>query len=256
MPDTPSDMTLLGLELWHIALIGTSALLAQVVGGLAGYGTGLLMPLVLVPLLGAEAIVPVISLSSLITNPTRVVIFRAHLHWRKAFVIAAFAIPPTVLGAWSYTLLSGRGAALVLGTALVLLVPLRRFLARRRFTLSGPAIGLSGAVYGFLTGGTTGVGVLLIAMLMAMGLSGLPVIATDALASTLVGLAKTGVFIWAGELPAKLWLVALLICAMATPGTLIARWLAERLSARVHERAIEATIVVGGLLLAARGLWP
>jgi uncharacterized membrane protein YfcA len=249
-------MTILELELWHIALIGGSALLAQVVGGLAGYGTGLLMPLVLVPLIGAEAIVPVISLSALITNPTRVVIFRAYLDWRKALLIAACAIPPTMLGAWSYTLLSGRGAALVLGLALVLLVPLRRFLARRRFTLRGPAVGLAGAVYGFLTGGTTGVGVLLIAMLMAMGLSGLPVIATDALASTLVGLAKTGVFVWASELPPKLWLVALLIGAMAMPGTLIARWLAGRLSAKLHERAIETTIVVGGLLLVARGVWP
>jgi uncharacterized membrane protein YfcA len=225
-----------------------------VVGGLAGYGTGLLMPLVLVPLLGAEAIVPVISLSALITNPTRVVIFREHLDWRKALVIAAFAVPASMLGAWCYTLLTGRGASFVLGTALVLLVPLRRYLARRRFKLGGPGVALAGGVYGFLTGGTTGVGVILIAMLMAMGLSGLSVIATDALASTVVGIAKTGVFVWAGELPPKLWLVGLLIGGMATPGTLIARWLSQRLSARLHERLIEATIVIGGSLLVVRGI--
>jgi uncharacterized membrane protein YfcA len=113
---------------------------------------------------------------------------------------------------------------------------------------------VAGGVYGFLSGGTTGVGVILIAMLMAMGLSGLPVIATDALASTLVSIAKTGVFVWAGELPPKLWLVAGLIGGMATPGTLIARWLAHRLSAKVHDRLIEATIVVGGTLLVLRGI--
>lgn len=248
-------MTILGLELWVIGLIATTSLAAQVVGGLAGYGTGLLMPLVLVPILGAEAIVPVISLSALITNPTRVVIFRDHLDVRKGLIIAAFAIPASMIGAWGYTLLTGRGAALLIGTALVSLVPLRRYLARRRFKLQGPAIGVCGAVYGFLTGGTTGVGVILIAMLMAMGLTGLPVIATDAFASTLVGIAKTGVFVWAGELPPKLWLVGCLIGAMATPGTLIARWLADRLSAKVHEQLIEATIVVGGSLLVARALF-
>ena len=247
-------MSILGLELWQIVAIAASSLAAQVVGGLAGYGTGLLMPLLLVPMLGAEAIVPVISLSALITNPTRVVIFRYYLDWRKAFVIAAFAIPATMLGAWCYTLLTGRGAACVIGTAMVLLVPLRRYLARRRFTLGGPGVAMAGGAYGFRAGGTTGVGVILMAMLMAMGLSGLPVIATDALASTLVGIARTGVFVWAGELPPKLWLVAGLIGAMATPGTLIARRLARRLSARVHERLIEATIVVGGSLLALRGL--
>lgn len=247
-------MTILGLELWQIAVIAVSSLCAQVVGGLAGYGTGLLMPLVLVPLLGPEAIVPVISLSSLITNPTRVFIFRQYLDLRKALIIAAFAIPGTMLGAWCYTLLTGRGASFVIGTALVLLVPLRRYLARRRFKLSGPSVAVAGGVYGFLSGGTTGVGVILIAMLMAMGLSGLPVIATDALASTLVSIAKTGVFVWAGELPPKLWLVAGLIGGMATPGTLIARWLAHRLSAKVHDRLIEATIVVGGTLLVLRGI--
>ncbi|MDX2159601.1 MAG: sulfite exporter TauE/SafE family protein [Hyphomicrobiaceae bacterium] len=245
-------MTILGLEVWQIVLIAVTSLGAQVVGGLAGYGTGLLMPLVLVPLIGPQAIVPVISLSALITNPTRVVIFRQHLDWAKAFAIAAFAIPASMVGAWSYTLLTGRGAALVIGTALVLLVPLRRYLARKRFKLAGPAVGVAGLVYGFLTGGTTGVGVILIAMLMAMGLTGLPVIATDALASTLVGLAKTGVFVWAGELPPKLWLVALLIGGMATPGTLIARWLVRRLSAKLHEQLIEGTIVVGGSLLIGR----
>lgn len=248
-------MTILGLELWVIGLIATTSLAAQVVGGLAGYGTGLLMPLVLVPILGAEAIVPVISLSALITNPTRVVIFRDHLDVRKGLMIAAFAIPASMIGAWGYTLLTGRGASLVIGAGLVSLVPLRRYLARRRFKLQGPAIGVCGAVYGFLTGGTTGVGVILIAMLMAMGLTGLPVIATDAFASTLVGIAKTGVFVWAGELPPKLWLVGSLIGAMATPGTLIARWLAQRLSAKLHEQLIEATIVVGGSLLVARALF-
>ncbi len=249
-------MTVLGLEVWQIALIAVTALGAQIVGGLAGYGTGLLMPLVLVPLIGAEAIVPVISLSALITNPTRVFIFREHVDYRKAVVIAAFAIPSTMLGAWFYTLLSGRGAALVIGSALVALVPLRRYLANRQFTLAGPGVGIAGAVYGFLTGGTSGVGVLLISMLMAMGLSGLSVIATDALASTLVGIAKTGVFVAAGALPAKLWLVAGLIGVMATPGTLIARWLARRFSARLHDQLIEATIIVGGSILIGRALLP
>jgi uncharacterized membrane protein YfcA len=247
-------MTIFGLDIWQVALIAATALVTQTIGGIAGYGTGMLMPLVLVPLIGAEAIVPVISLSALITNPTRVYIFRQHLDVPKALTIAAFAIPTTMLGAWSYTFLSGRGAAFVIGTGLILMVPLRRLLARRRFRLSGAGVGVAGAGYGFLTGGMTGTGVILIAMLMSMGLTGLPVIATDALASALVGIAKTGVFAAAGELPPKLCLVAVLIGAMATPGTLIARWLSQRLPVKMHETMIEGTIIVGGAVLIARAL--
>lgn len=245
-------MTALGLDLWQLVVIAVTALIAQVIGGLAGYGTGLLMPLVLVPIIGAEAIVPVISLSALITNPTRVFVFREHLDLKKALYITAFAIPSTVVGAWYYTTLSSRGAAFIIGLALVLLVPIRRYLARHKFRVDNKGAGFAGFIYGFLTGAMSGVGVMLISLLMAMGLSGPAVIATDALTSTLVGLVKTGVFYAAGELPAQLWLVAILIGVMATPGTLAARWLAQRYSAKLHDTLLEGAIVVGGTLLMAR----
>lgn len=240
---------ILGLSPAELSLIAVTALLAQVVGGVAGYGTGLLMPLVLVPILGAEAIVPVISLSAIITNITRVVVFRESLDVGKALLITAFALPTTLVGAWFYTLLSSRGAAIVIGAVLVLIVPLRRVLARHRFKLDTPGAAAAGVVYGLLTGGATGVGVILLSIFMSMGLSGMQVIATDALTSAILGIAKTGVFLWAGALPLKLWLVALLIGAMATPGTMTARWMAKRFSARIHDTLIEATIIVGGILL-------
>lgn len=247
-------MTILDLTLGQLVLIAVTAFGAQTIGGLAGYGTGLLMPLVLVPLLGADAIVPVISLSAILTNITRVAIFRDSVDVRKAALITAFALPTTMIGAWFYTLLSSRGAAIVIGAVLILVVPLRRVLVRHRFRLGGAGGAAAGVVYGLLTGGATGVGVILLSIFLSMGLTGMQVIATDALTSAVLGVAKTGVFIWAGALPAKLWLVALLIGAMATPGTLVARWMATRFSARVHDVLIEGTIVIGGLLLLARAI--
>lgn len=247
-------MTIFDLTIAQLALIAVTALGAQIVGGLAGYGTGLLMPLVLVPILGAEAIVPVISLSAILTNLSRVVVFRESLDIRKALLISAFALPTTLVGAYFYTLLSSRGAAIVIGSALIALVPLRRYLARRKFQLGTTGGAIGGLCYGFLTGGTTGVGVLLISLLMSMGLSGMQVIATDALTSTILGLAKTGVFAAAGALPPKLWLVGLIIGGMATPGAMTAKWMARRFSARIHDTMIEATIIIGGAVLLWRAL--
>ncbi|MFV0295550.1 MAG: sulfite exporter TauE/SafE family protein [Hyphomicrobiaceae bacterium] len=247
-------MTVFGLTIAQMLTIGAAAFFAQIAGGIAGYGTGMLLPLVLVPIIGAEAIVPVISLSALITNPTRVIVFREHLDYRKSLTIAAFAIPSTMIGAWGYTMLSGKGATVLIGTALILMVPLRRVLARLKFNISGPGIGAASIAYGFLSGAMTGTGVILISMLMAMGLTGAQVIATDALTSTIIGLAKTGVFAAAGALPPKLCVVALLIGGMATPGTLIARWLIRRFSPRVHDRILEVVIVFGGVVLIWRGL--
>ena len=47
------------------------AAVASIIGGVAGYGTGALMPLVLVPIVGAEPVVPIIAISALFTNTSR-----------------------------------------------------------------------------------------------------------------------------------------------------------------------------------------
>ena len=52
----------------QLALIAAVGMLTSVLGGVTGYGTGALMPLVLVPIVGAEPVVPIIAISAIITN--------------------------------------------------------------------------------------------------------------------------------------------------------------------------------------------
>ena len=63
------------ISLAQLALMAAMALIASIIGGVAGYGTGALMPLVLVPIVGAEPVVPIISLSALLTNTGRATAF-------------------------------------------------------------------------------------------------------------------------------------------------------------------------------------
>src|SRR5205809_7797275 len=102
------------ISLPELALITAMALVASVVGGVAGYGTGALMPLVLVPIVGAEPVVPILSLSSLWTNSSRATAFWGFVDGRRALMVLIAAVPTCVLGAWGYTLLRGQGADLVL----------------------------------------------------------------------------------------------------------------------------------------------
>lgn len=242
------------LTIAQISLVAATAFVAQIVGGLAGYGTGLLMPLVLVPIIGAHAVVPVIGLSAIITNATRVVAFKEDLDKRKTVIVTLTALPFAALTAWGYTRLTSDGAAVLIGIMLIILVPVRRLLKSYRVTLGERGLAIAGTGYGLLVGGTTGSGVVLLSLLMAAGLSSTQVIATDAAISFLLGFVKTGVFAGAGALPLKLVLLALLIGAMATPGTLTAKWLVRKFSARVHDVILEAAIMVGGLVLVWRAL--
>src|SRR5580693_5930124 len=91
------------------------ALLASVVGGVAGYGTGALMPLVLVPIVGAEPIVPIIAISALMTYTSRAVAFRHLVDFRRTLIVLAASAPMSALGAWGYTFLTSVGASIVIG---------------------------------------------------------------------------------------------------------------------------------------------
>src|SRR6476469_6829630 len=116
------------ISLGQLVLVGGMALLASIIGGLAGYGTGALMPMVLVPLVGAEPVVPIIAISALFTNSSRVFAFLKFADWRRAAIVLVASVPTCVLGAWGYTRLSSAGAALVIGGMLIASVPLRRML--------------------------------------------------------------------------------------------------------------------------------
>src|SRR5205085_326871 len=83
------------------------ALFASLVGGVAGYGTGVLLPLVLVPITGAETVVPIIAITALFTNTSRAVAFRDRISWLRTAIVLAGALPTCVLGAYGFTLLTG-----------------------------------------------------------------------------------------------------------------------------------------------------
>jgi uncharacterized membrane protein YfcA len=237
------------ISLAQLGLIAGVALAASLVGGVSGYGTGALMPLVLVPILGPAPVVPIIALSSIFSNLGRASAFRRLIDRRRVLIVLAGALPTSVLGAFAYTLLSGRGAALVIGTMLALSVPLRRLLRRRGFRLSDRALAAASLGYGLLVGATTGSGIILLSLLMAAGIEGAAVIATDAAISIVISLAKLVVFGLAGVMGAQAVAVALLIGAIALPGSFLAKILVERLPLHVHGAILDAVVIVGGVTM-------
>lgn len=232
--------------------VAATAFLASIIGGMAGYGTGLLLPLVLVPIVGAEATVPVIAISALFTNSSRALAMRHAIDWRKAAIMLPPALPMAILGAFLFTRLDGRGAAIVIGLVLIVLVPLRRILAHVGYRLSGVPLAMSGGIYGFVTGGSTGAGVILVSFLMASGLTGASVIATDAAISIVIGFAKASTFASLGALPVQLLVFALLVGLSTVPGAFIAKRILDRLPVRVHTVLLDAVVVIGGVAMIAR----
>jgi uncharacterized membrane protein YfcA len=242
------------MDLLPALLVGVSAYLTAIIGGLAGYGTGLLMPIALVPIVGAAATVPILAVSGLFNNGTRLVVFRDRVDWRPVVPLTLAAIPACFAGAALFTLLSGPQVALLLGLTLMVMVPARRLLRGRKLNVGPLGVLALGALYGVVTGGTPGGGVVLIAALLAIGLDASSVVATDAAISLVVGLVKVLTFQALGELPAGAWILALVVGGISIPGVMTARWIGARISLQVHTALLDAAILTGGLFLALRGL--
>jgi uncharacterized membrane protein YfcA len=234
------------ISLVQLALIAGMALIASVVGGVAGYGTGALLPLVLVPIVGPEPVVPILSLSALFTNTSRMAAFRRLVDPRRAVIVLVAAVPTCVLGAWGYSRLSGKGALIVIGSMLIATVPLRRLMKRRGLTLSDGGLAAASFAWGPLAGGTVGAGILLLSLLMAAGLEGAAVVATDAAISIGIGIAKFATFGFAGAVTAQVVAVALLIGCVAFPGAFLARALVDRLPLHLHTALLDAIVAIGG----------
>ncbi len=242
------------MSIVELSIVSLAAVITSIIGGVAGYGTGLLMPLVLVPILGAQAVVPVLGVSAMFNNLSRIAAFRDCIAWSHVWRISLVGLPFCYLGAAGYSFLSGPGASILIGVALILLVPARRILKSFQKELSPVAVLAVGALFGLVTGAVPGGGIILISLLMALGVKGSSIIATDAVISLIVGVVKIGTFQAYGQLPLSLWMIALLIGIVSIPGAFAAKWIADRLSLKVHHGIMDATVLVGGSILVLRGM--
>jgi uncharacterized protein len=240
---------LAGVSIAQLVLIAAVGMLTSVLGGVTGYGTGALMPLVLVPIVGAEPVVPIIAVSAIITNVSRALAFRRAIDWRRVGLVVVTAIPTCILGTWAYTLLTGQGAMLVIGSMLIAMVALRRVLAHRGFRCGDGGLVAGALGWGIVVGGTTGSGVILLSLLMAAGLQGAAVIATDATVSIAIGLVRLTVFGIAGVATAQVIAIAVLIGIATFPGAFVARWMIARLPIHVHAAMLDAVVVLGGTVM-------
>lgn len=230
----------------QFVLIGAVALAGSVLGGLAGYGTGLVVPIFLAPVVGVANVVPVMAVGMLFANASRVAAFWREIHRPYAGRVLWLGLPACVAGAYGYTLLEPKSVALLLGSFFVVSVPLRRALAHAGWHLGPRGVTVAGAGFGFMNGTMTGVGLLLISTLMAAGLEGAALIGTDAIVSVIMGVAKIALFGSVARLNLELALAGVLIGVCTMPGAFVARRLLAHIPLKVHTAFMDVIVLAGG----------
>lgn len=230
-------------------LVMLAALLAGLAGGMSGFGGGLILPPVLVPILGAKAVVPVVSVAMLLANGHRFWIYRKHLNGRVLAITLACALPCTLLGTLVYAQLSGEIISVILGIFLICAVPLSRFCQRRQLRVGPRGLAMGSGLFGLGSGTTTGMGMFLAPLLLGAGVTGQTFLATDAAISTAINVTKMLAFGQQDVLDPSLLVMGLLLGCLTLPGNYLGRWLVRRTSTRLHTKMMEVLIILGGVSL-------
>jgi uncharacterized membrane protein YfcA len=237
------------LDAGTLALVAALGTIAAVVGGISGFGTGIILTAALAPFIGVKAVIPVLAVAGAIINGGRFWFYRESVQRKTLVLVLACALPFLVLGTWIYSELDARAVGTVLGIVVMLSVPLRRALVRRKIALGQAGLAVGSSVFGLASGVTSGVGVILISLLLGTGMSGTAVLATDALVSVALDICKAALFQRFALLDGETFVTGVVIGVATIPGSAIAAWLVTRMHAHLHVLFMEGLILVGGASL-------
>jgi uncharacterized membrane protein YfcA len=236
MPDPLTWMILLG-----------AALVGSIIGGVAGFGAGVVLLPVAAWTLGIRMAVPVLTVTMLIGNMSRLWWSRGETDRRVTVRFRAGAIPATALGTWLFVAASSDSLGRVIGGFLLASVPLRRLLSMGHWRVRLVHFPLIGAAFGLLSSTVVAVGAALTPFYLAYGLRRGAYIATEAVCAFSMHVTRGAVLARYRLLTGEVVLIGLALGAVMFAGSWIGRRLLDRMSDGVFLAVIEGLLVVMGL---------
>ncbi|MEM7043225.1 MAG: sulfite exporter TauE/SafE family protein [Pseudomonadota bacterium] len=240
--------------LFDYAIIALAAFAGSLVSGLGGFGGGLIIVIVLTPIVGAKAVVPLIGVYAICGNISRVLIYRKTVAWMPAIHFTLASLPGIYLGARFLKEIPEAVFLGFMGAILILILPARHLIKRTSFKPGLKAMMGLGLLFGFMSGAAAGSGMLAIAFLNSVGLSGPLLLGTDAVIGLVNALTRSTAFYSMGLLDQHLIWLGLFMGLITLPGTWLASRLVHRMGTRIHDRLIETLIAVSGLIFIAKAV--
>ena len=227
---------------------------SAIIGGMGGFGTGIILTATLTPILGIKAVVPLLALAGIIINMGRFWFYRHDFDARAVRLVLPPALLCLVGGTLVYRHLDPAPLAIVIGLVVLAAIPARRWLQARNLHLGARGLTLGGGLFGFLNGIASGMGVVLISLLLGAGLSGTAVLATDALVTIAIDVTRSLIFGKLDLLDMSGVILGGVIGLASLPGSWVASLLVKRMGHKTHIAVIEALIALGGASILYHGV--
>jgi uncharacterized membrane protein YfcA len=226
--------------------LGLAALVASTVGGVAGFGTGVIMVPIIAWTLGIKAAVPILTVAMLLGNGARVWFSRTEIEGRVVAAFLAGAVPLGIVGATLFSRAPGAALSRILGVFLLLAVPFRRWLTARGVRVRLVHFPFVGGAFGFLSALVGATGPIISPFFLGYGLRRGAYIATDALCTVGTYAARLWIFQRYELITGPTVAVGVFLGVVMILGAWLGRRLLDRLSDRAFVRLIEILLLVFG----------
>jgi hypothetical protein len=230
-----------------LAVLVAAALVGSTVGGVAGFGAGVVLLPVLGLVLGVRPAVVTLTVTMLLGNLSRIWWSRADIHWPIAKRYLLGAVPGTALGVFLFAGTSSAGLSVIIGAFLIATVPLRRLLLARNYRVRLAHFGPLGAMVGALSALVVTTGPVITPFFLAYGLRRGTYIATEAVCALAMHVVRGAGFAKLALVTRETALLGLTLGATMFVGSWLARRIVDRLSDRAFLAAIEVLLLVMGL---------
>ena len=230
-----------------LLLASLAAFGLALLSAVAGFGGGVLLLPVFTALFGLRVAVPMLTVTQLSSNGSRVWFNRGELRWSLIGWFALGAVPCAVAGGLLLAHAPLAPLKRLLGVFLIGVVLWRRWQRRPRrpadstFAAVGAVSGLGSALLG-------SIGPLTAPFFLAVGLTRAAYVGTEAASALVMHLTKITVY-GAGDLITR---EVLLYGIGLTPATLLGSWAGKKIVGRISDRVfvllVEIGLIVAGVL--------
>jgi len=234
------------------AALFLAGFVAWIISTLSAGGGSIVMVAAASTMLGGHAIAPVVTVTSLVAAPARIGLFWKHIDWRLALLYLPGAAAGAILGGWIFTLLSARLVQTCVGLFLISTAWQFRLGERARsFTMRLPWFVPVSFVSGMTSAVVGASGLLANPFYLNFGMVKERMVATRAVNSLAIQIAKIGAYLAFGALD---WsLVQEGLCAGA--GAVLAIWVSRPWLHRLPIRRFRQFAVFVMLASGALVLW-
>lgn len=248
------EVRLLTLEPLEVAALCAVGIVAGTIGGVVGFGSGVLLLPVVAWAFGPQAAVPILTVASLIGNVSRAALYVREIDWRVVGYYSAGAIPAAALGSLLFVRLESHVIPLVFGAFVIVIVPVRRWAAKRELRAKLRHFPLVGASMGFLSALVSTTGPINAPFFLSFGLVRGAYLATEATSTAIVHATKSVVYGKFAALTSESVVIGIALGTLLLAGSYLGKHIVDRVDAPRFILIVEVALVVSGVVMLAQGI--